>query len=708
MDKTNIDLLRSNWQLLYSLISRHARLKRKGRCWKCLCPFHSENTPSFTLYEDCHFHCFGCGVNGDVFDFLQKIKGITFEEAFEELSLGTATSPAQPKSNGGQNGDWQPLIPVPADAPKPTEAQIRCDMLHEYCDSEDRPLCYVRRHERKGTAGKQFYPLTYGRLNGKLGWHGKAPLAPRPLYGLNRLPRAAPNATALLCEGEKSADAAQRMLPDMVCLSWMGGAGAADHADLRPLAGRPVVLWPDADGPGRKAAASLAARLQNATIANTDDLAGGFDAADLEASGIEDPAAWLNARMPARRDDAPQPAQDLTPKPWTYCDPTQIRPREWLLGTTLLRGYATVLASMGGVGKTAHAIAMALAFITGRRDILDQHVFKIGKVWFLTLEDDREELGRRIAAAMIAHAIQAEQVEGRLFINAASERPLLLARADAAGSFVVCEDVGLLVDGINSLGIGLVIIDPLIKSHAVVENSNEHMDRLIGTANTIAAQTRSAVLLAAHFRKGSGEEGAREAIRGGSALIDGARIVRTLTPMTPKEAESLKIAPEEAFRHIRVQDAKANLAPTDHAAWFRLESVALGNSNVDAAYPAGDHVQAARAWKPPTAFDGMDQSAIERIVNRLRREPEAGWFYSPEPRAKFWAGTVIVEEACKSKEQAGRALQLWLKNGVLSAVACKTPSRNVGTRVVVNDEQVAEILGELRSFDRTCRERVRR
>lgn len=129
-------------------------------------------------------------------------------------------------------------------------------------------------------------------------------------------------------------------------------------------------------------------------------------------------------------------AAGFVPKPWIYRDPTIIQPRRWLLGTTLLRGYATVLGSMGGVGKTALAICFTLGVVTGRDDIAGQHVFQRGNAWLITLEDDREELERRIAAAMIAHAIRPEEVEGRLFVNdSASDRPLLLARADENGSF---------------------------------------------------------------------------------------------------------------------------------------------------------------------------------------------------------------------------------------------------------------------------------
>ena len=238
-----------------------------------------------------------------------------------------------------------------------------------------------------------------------------------------------------------------------------------------------------------------------------------------------------------------------------------------------------------------------------------------------------------------------------------------------------------------------------MKSHALAENSNEHMDKLIGTANDVARDTRTSVLLAAHFRKG-GEDGARDAIRGGSALIDGARLVRTLVPMAPAEAGAFKIAPDATFRYVRVNDAKANLAPKERATWIELASVPLGNREVNATYPAGDNVQAARAWNPPVAFDGIDLPTLERIFSRLQGAPAPGWFYSPEPRAKFWAGTVVIEEASKTREQAKSVLKAWLANGVFSKADYETPTRNDGIKIEVNDAKVAEMLAPIRSFDR--------
>ena len=68
-------------------ISQYVHLTRKGRNYFGLCPFHSEKSPSFSVSPDRQiFHCFGCGVGGNVYTFLMKIEGITFKESLEQLA----------------------------------------------------------------------------------------------------------------------------------------------------------------------------------------------------------------------------------------------------------------------------------------------------------------------------------------------------------------------------------------------------------------------------------------------------------------------------------------------------------------------------------------------------------------------------------------------------------------------------------------------
>ena len=71
-------------------IGRYVSLKKQGKYFKGLCPFHQEKTPSFTVTpEKGMYHCFGCGRGGDVFTFVMEMEGLSFNEALDLLSAFT-------------------------------------------------------------------------------------------------------------------------------------------------------------------------------------------------------------------------------------------------------------------------------------------------------------------------------------------------------------------------------------------------------------------------------------------------------------------------------------------------------------------------------------------------------------------------------------------------------------------------------------------
>jgi DNA primase len=72
---------------IVEVIGAHVRLKRTGRNFVGLCPFHQEKTPSFSVNaERGLFHCFGCNAGGSVFNFIMKMEGLTFPEAVRSLA----------------------------------------------------------------------------------------------------------------------------------------------------------------------------------------------------------------------------------------------------------------------------------------------------------------------------------------------------------------------------------------------------------------------------------------------------------------------------------------------------------------------------------------------------------------------------------------------------------------------------------------------
>ncbi len=81
-----IDRIREATNIV-DLVSEHVRLKKRGRNFIGLCPFHNEKTPSFNVLEERGiFKCFGCGKGGDVFSFVMQLEGLTFPEVIQKLA----------------------------------------------------------------------------------------------------------------------------------------------------------------------------------------------------------------------------------------------------------------------------------------------------------------------------------------------------------------------------------------------------------------------------------------------------------------------------------------------------------------------------------------------------------------------------------------------------------------------------------------------
>ena len=143
--------------------------------------------------------------------------------------------------------------------------------------------------------GKRLRPLWWDGSQ----WLWKAPPAPRPLYNLAAI-AARVDAPVLIVEGEKTADAAAKLFPSAIAITWPSGCKAFTKADWSPIKGRRCTLWPDADAVGRDAMAKLAIHLLKAGAAQVriiqppPDAPEGWDLADADWS-IADAGAYLKA-----------------------------------------------------------------------------------------------------------------------------------------------------------------------------------------------------------------------------------------------------------------------------------------------------------------------------------------------------------------------------------------------------------------------------
>lgn len=170
--------------------------------------------------------------------------------------------------NPGSDGDgWQCIMPIPDDAPKLPAAHPKHgkpSKRYPYHDQNGQVNFYHDRYEKPKGEKKQFSPLTLWEKGSKYEWRFKAPSGLRPLYGLPGLLQY-PDAVCWFVEGEKAAEALQKLLPNHPILCWQGGSQAVSKSDYSPLQGRDCVIFPDNDLAGKKATNDLVKQLTAAS-----------------------------------------------------------------------------------------------------------------------------------------------------------------------------------------------------------------------------------------------------------------------------------------------------------------------------------------------------------------------------------------------------------------------------------------------------------
>ncbi len=305
---------------LVSTITRYGvRLRRDGQEWRGLCPFHAEDTPSFTVFVGKdgveRFHCFGCSTHGDVIDFVSEWCGCGFAEAARILEGGDGGGTK--KEDAGRQEPAQVQDPYAGfEACEPPAAtpvfRINFQTCGIFNPKRGKVFDYTPALVHRYTAGLYVLRVDLGhgkkitpsiawvrRSDGTECWSHFPMPEPRPIYRLPAL-LASPAAQVLIVEGEKCADVAAALLPGLVPVSWCGGTGAVAKTDWSPLAGRGAVIWPDNDDVGAAAAVEVADRAWQAGASSVRVIrrpgglvAKGWDIADAVDEG------WDAARVVA-------------------------------------------------------------------------------------------------------------------------------------------------------------------------------------------------------------------------------------------------------------------------------------------------------------------------------------------------------------------------------------------------------------------------
>ena len=96
---------------LVDFIGERVQLKKAGTNWRGLCPFHTEKSPSFMVSPAKQiWHCFGCGLGGDVFEFVKQSEGVEFREAMEILAVRTGVGLRRPAGGISDSPDQKKAL----------------------------------------------------------------------------------------------------------------------------------------------------------------------------------------------------------------------------------------------------------------------------------------------------------------------------------------------------------------------------------------------------------------------------------------------------------------------------------------------------------------------------------------------------------------------------------------------------------------------
>lgn len=407
-------------------------------------------------------------------------------------------------------------------------------------------------------------------------------------------------------------------------------------------------------------------------------------------------------------------AEGVPPKPtikataYSFPEPSAIPTRKEIYGRHYYRKFISATVAPSGVGKSSLEIVEALA-MASNKPLLGVQPKGHARVWMWNGEDPRDELERRIAAAMMHYGLTREDIGDRLFVDTGREMEMVLAMEGRDGARISAPVVEAVVATMRENRIDVFQVDPFVSSHRVSENDNGAIDLVTKQWAKIADRTGAAIELVHHVRKLNGGEITVEDSRGAVSLLATSRSARALTRMSKGEAARLGVdLAGVAGTLFRFGDGKNNLAPPmagDDTRWFRTVGVSLGNGrfpvlNADAEGSEGaggadsDSVGVVTVYALSSdvagPVDGREKAAALALIGagEWKRDVRAG---------DAWVGVAIAqafELDLDDQQDKGRARQIvkqMLKEGDLVEDFRPDKNRNMRCYITVKQTDCREM-----------------
>jgi hypothetical protein len=489
----------------------------------------------------------------------------------------------------------------------------------------------------------------------------------RRLYRLAELRASAADERVWICAGEKDTD--RLIAAGLIAVTNIGGEAKWHPEQSEAVRDRHCIVLQDNDAKGERHVAVVAHALHGIAASVRVLLLPGLPPKG-DVSDFLDAARTLD-ELKRLADDAPEyePASEKDNSPTPDADDdidfvapvlrpiNQIPTRQWAYGNFLMFGGAAVIGALDGTGKGYVAVAIMLAMITGRDDILGEKVWRKGPVAIVTYEDAIEEWERRFAAACIQHGEDFETIMQSVRFVVKRGGRVVFAQAGRDG--VIFPDSDGIAHRLIAGGFVMMLIDPFNNAHALDDgNNNVAIAAVAAEMSRIALTANVVILVLHHLRKGA--KGDPDDLMGALMLRANFRATRIFQKMTAEEAGQLGIPVKDAWRYIRLSGTKENYnVPADKAMWFKLESQPLGNA--EGIYPQ-DWMGAVIPWEPPAMFEGMNAFELHAVFTAIGVKQHAK---DRRATAAPWVGQPLMDVGNRTEDQAIKIVTAWTKAGVL-------------------------------------------
>jgi len=604
--------------------------KATGDELKAPCPFHHDENPSFYFNKvSGRYYCHGCSAKGDVFNFVQERRGVTFQEALTELAHHVGL-------NGNGSGQKK-------EQARAVDENIKAQ--YDYFYEDGTPAFSVFRFEEEGR-NKTFRQWHYDYQAGQ--WIQNVQGVRLVPYNLQAVIEAK---TVFIVEGEKDV----LRLKDLGLVATTNPMGSGKWKDEygQFLKGKKAIILADNDRPGREHAEDVKAKIKpfvdSVRLVELPGLPPKGDVSDwLDAGGTIDQLREIVAKVP----------EETKPKgPWD--SPVSIKrmattappPFPWFAKQRMPQGRGLLLTGIGGSSKTTLLKQMAIGAVLGRV-AWEWEIVKTGKAVLILTEDTADDVHDSIfnmCKALNCTDAEIDLLDQNLVIFPLAGHDTLLLAKDDKGVLQKTDLFTAFVQKVLDLGdVAFVGFDPALSLSEGDELKQDEQRKLGKMVDDMAVKTGATCILVSHSTKASNsvDEIGSHNSRGGGAITDAVRGEFALRTMTAKEAQKAGIEDvEERKRLVQFVATKGNRLPPAAFVpiWFRRgDSGVLSQVEVsmDKNAPSSKEMKfldvlkdlsrtscaTIEEWRLKTIELGLlpgtsedaSKKAIQRIANKLR------------------------------------------------------------------------------------------